>query len=192
VQNQFETSPKFTENKTFLSNSTVKPLYGNLLTLPVAGGLLFVEPVYTESTSGSSSYPQLADVLTAFGGKVGFAPTLADSINNLFSSTATTPNAPGSSSTTTPPTTTAPTTNSAGIPPPGGGGGVSPDLTKAVNDITKALQDIANAQQAKDFAALGSAYAELQTATTEFNAAKAAQSTSQSPSAPPPSPTPTH
>jgi hypothetical protein len=193
VQNQFETSPKFTENKTFLSNSTVKPLYGNLLTLPVANGLLFVEPVYTESTGGSSSYPQLADVLTAFGGKVGFAPTLADSIANLFSSTPTTPNAPGSSSSSTSPptsTTAPPSTNSAGVGPAGGGG--SADLTKAVNDITKALQDIANAQQSKDFAALGSAYQELQNATNEFNAAKAAQSSSQSPSAPPPSPTPTH
>ena len=194
VQNQFETSPKFTENKTFLSNSTVKPLYGNLLTLPVAGGLLFVEPVYTESTSGNSSYPQLADVLTAFGGKVGFAATLADSVNNLFSSTATTPNAPGSpSGTSTPSTsTTPPSTNSAGATTPGGGGAVSANLTKAVNDITKALQDIANAQQAKDFAALGSAYQELQNATNEFNQAKAALSTTQSPSAPPPSPTPTH
>ena len=199
VQNEFETSPKFTENKTLLSSSTVKPLYGNLLSLPVAGGLLFVEPVYTESISNnnnSSSYPQLAYVLTAFGGKVGFAATLDDSITNLFSSTATTsPNTPGSSSSTSPPsTTTAPsTTNSAGVPPPSGGGGtVSPSLTKAVADISKALQDIANAQQAKDFAALGSAYQELQTATNEFNAAKAATSTSNSPSTPPPSPTPSH
>jgi hypothetical protein len=193
VQNQFETSPKFTESKTFLSNSTVKPLYGNLLTLPVSGGLLFVEPVYTESTSGNSSYPQLADVLTAFGGRVGLAPTLLDSISNLFSSAPSTPNAPGSQSTTSPPTTTTapPTTNSAGVPT-GGGAGASPDLTKAVNDISKALQDIANAQQAKDFAALGSAYQELQNATNEFNAAKAASSGGQSPSAPPPSPTPTH
>ena len=58
-----------------------------------------------------------------------------------------------------------------------------------MNDITKALQDIANAQQAKDFAALGSAYAELQTATNEFNAAKAAMATTTTNPAPP---TPTH
>jgi hypothetical protein len=193
VQSQFETSPKFTENKTFLSNSTVKPLYGNLLTLPVAGGLLFVEPVYTESTGNSANgggYPQLADVLTAFGGKVGFAPTLQESISNLFSAAPTTPSSPGSSSTTSPPTTTTtapPSTNSAGVPPPGGGGGVPPALSKAVSDINKALQDIANAQQSKDFAALGNAYAELQTATNEFNAAQAAMSSTSNP--PPPTPT---
>jgi hypothetical protein len=194
VQSQFETSPKFTENKTFLSNSTVKPLYGNLLTLPVAGGLLFVEPVYTESTNANGAYPQLADVLTAFNGKVGFASTLADSVTNLFSSVATTPNAPGSPSANSPPPTSTSPPDSAGVTtPPGGGGTVSPSLAKAVADISKALQDIANAQAAKDFAALGSAYQELQNATNEFNTAKASMTTAPtSPSAPPPSPTPTH
>ncbi len=195
VQNQFEASPKFTTIKTFLSNSTVKPLYGNLLTLPVAGGLLFVEPVYTEPTN-SGGYPQLAEVLTAFNDKVGLAPTLDDSVTNLFSSAVTTPTGPGQTTGSSPPTTTTttPPSNSQGATTlPASGGTVSPSLDKAVADLSKALQDIANAQQNKDFAALGNAYQELQTATDEFNQAKADISTSTtSPSAPPPSPTPTH
>ena len=36
--------------------------YGNLLTLPVAGGLLYVEPVYIERAGQSASYPVLARV----------------------------------------------------------------------------------------------------------------------------------
>jgi len=193
VQNQFEASPKFTTLKTYLSNSTVKPLYGNLLTLPVAGGLLFVEPVYTEPTN-AGGYPQLAEVLTGFNNKVGLAPTLFDSVTNLFSSTVSTPTGPGSASSSSPPTnTTTPPPVSAGGTTPPAGGTVSPSLAKAVADITKALQDIANAQQAKDFAALGGAYQELQNATNEFNQAKANMTTSPaSPAVPPPSPTPTH
>ena len=43
-------------------NSTVKQ--GNLLTLPVGGGFLYVQPVYVQSTS-SGSYPLLQKVLVA-------------------------------------------------------------------------------------------------------------------------------
>ena len=37
--------------------------YGNLLTLPLAGGLLYVEPVYLRSVGGSTSFPLLQKVL---------------------------------------------------------------------------------------------------------------------------------
>ena len=38
----------------------------HLLTLPVAGGLLYVEPVYIERANQESSYPQLARVLVFY------------------------------------------------------------------------------------------------------------------------------
>ena len=56
---------------------------GNLLTLPVGGGLLYVQPVYVQGT-GSASYPVLRSVLTAFGNQVGFAPTLEESLDQTF------------------------------------------------------------------------------------------------------------
>lgn len=82
---------------TFLSNSTVSTqlnllreggtqvLMGNLLTLPVGGGLLYVQPVYVQATSGTQ-YPQLQYVLTSFGdgNTIGFAPTLEESLNQVF------------------------------------------------------------------------------------------------------------
>ncbi|MGN6445516.1 UPF0182 family membrane protein [Amnibacterium sp.] len=58
-------------------------IYGNLLTIPVGGGLLYVEPVYVKSSSGSS-YPLLRKVLTAFGGNVQIQDTLDQSLNALF------------------------------------------------------------------------------------------------------------
>ena len=39
---------------------------GNLLTLPVAGGLMYVEPVYARATEGAS-YPTLRKVIVSFG-----------------------------------------------------------------------------------------------------------------------------
>ncbi len=42
---------------------------GNLLTLPVAGGLMYVEPVYARATEGAS-YPTLRKVIVSFGDSV--------------------------------------------------------------------------------------------------------------------------
>ena len=58
-------------------------LNGNLLTLPVGGGMAYVQPVYLRST-GETSYPTLQRVLVAFGDKIGFAPTLDEALNQLF------------------------------------------------------------------------------------------------------------
>ena len=48
---------------------------GNLVTVPLGGGLLSVEPVYVQAsaTTNSGSYPQLKEVLTYYNGQVGFA-----------------------------------------------------------------------------------------------------------------------
>ena len=63
------------------------PVYGNLLTLPVGeGGLLYVEPVYIERTGQSTSFPQLARVLVSYNGQVGYAPTLAGALDQVFGS----------------------------------------------------------------------------------------------------------
>ena len=53
------------------------------MTLPVGGGLLYVQPVYVQGKSGTS-YPLLRFVLTSFGDKIGFAPTLQGSLDQLF------------------------------------------------------------------------------------------------------------
>ncbi len=56
---------------------------GNLLTLPVGGGLLYVQPVYVRST-GDTSYPLLRKVLVAFGDKIAFEDTLDAALDSIF------------------------------------------------------------------------------------------------------------
>ena len=56
---------------------------GNLLTLPVGGGLLYVQPVYVQSTA-ETSYPLLRKVLVAFGDKIAFEDTLDAALDELF------------------------------------------------------------------------------------------------------------
>jgi uncharacterized membrane protein (UPF0182 family) len=57
---------------------------GNLLTLPVGGGLLYVQPAFVQSTGGGTSYPLLRKVLVAFGDQLAFEDTLAEALDTLF------------------------------------------------------------------------------------------------------------
>ena len=57
--------------------------FGNQLTLPVGEGFLHVEPIYLQSTSGTS-YPQLRVVVVSFGGRVAWAQSLEGALDQLF------------------------------------------------------------------------------------------------------------
>ena len=61
--------------------------YGNLLTLPLGGGLLYVQPVYVQRP-GRAPFPLLQKVLVAFGDKIGFADTLQCALDQVFKAAA--------------------------------------------------------------------------------------------------------
>ena len=83
VSNKFKTTDSVSQTLNLLSQQSTDVVRGNLLTLPVGGGLLYVQPVYVQGKSGTS-YPLLRFVLTSFGDKIGFAPTLQGSLDQLF------------------------------------------------------------------------------------------------------------
>lgn len=56
------------------------PRYGNLLTLPVAGGLVYIEPIYVVRTTGAGSFPILQYVIVKYGDKVGIGDNLAEAL----------------------------------------------------------------------------------------------------------------
>lgn len=58
--------------------------YGNLLTLPVGGGLLYVQPVYTQRQGSTGSYPLLRFVVVRFGETVGVGDTLQEALDQVF------------------------------------------------------------------------------------------------------------
>lgn len=83
VQNAFNSDQQIGLELNLLNTQGSNVIRGNLLTLPVGGGLLYVQPVYIQST-GSTSYPVLRYVLTAFGDQIGFARTLEESLDQTF------------------------------------------------------------------------------------------------------------
>lgn len=58
--------------------------FGNLLTLPMGNGLLYVEPIYTERTGNAGSYPALTFVVVRFGEHVGIGVTLQEALDEVF------------------------------------------------------------------------------------------------------------
>ena len=83
VQNNFNADSNVSSLLNLLRQGSTRVLNGNLLTLPVGGGLLYVQPVYIEST-GETSYPLLQKILVAFGDQIAFEDTLELALDALF------------------------------------------------------------------------------------------------------------
>jgi uncharacterized membrane protein (UPF0182 family) len=169
---------------TLLSNSNQSQvLFGNLISLPVGDGMLYVEPVYVKSGQ-QDAVPLLQKVLMSYGDGgtyVVLANNLKDGLDKLV--------AQGKSN--QPPTNTPPANNTE---PPNTGNGQQPALTgqlaQAAAALDKAIADVKTAQASGDFVRYGQALQALDTAMTNFqNAQKAAGTTpTTGPSVPPSTP----
>ncbi|MBV9060526.1 MAG: UPF0182 family protein [Pseudonocardiales bacterium] len=163
VQNRFVSSAEVSKELNLLRQSETDVRFGNLLTLPVGGGLLYVEPVYIERANRQATFPQLNRVLVAYGDRIGYDPTLRGALNQVFGAGA-------GDATASPGQQTRPP-NQGAVPPPVSAGTANQDLHQAVADIASALQRLHQAQAAGDFAAQGKALADLDAASKRFDAA---------------------
>lgn len=151
VQNNFNADPEVSKELNLLSQGSTNVLKGNLLTLPVGGGLLYVQPVYVQST-GNTSYPLLKKILVAFGDKIAFEDTLTQALDVLFGGDAgvdvptNATDVPAADAGTTTGTTT-PATNVA--------------LATALQDAKTAIADREAARVSGDWTAYGEADARL-------------------------------
>ena len=68
----------------FLNQGSSAATYGNLLTLPMGNGLLYVAPVYTMRQGTTGSYPALRFVVVRFGEHVGIGATLQEALDSVF------------------------------------------------------------------------------------------------------------
>jgi uncharacterized protein len=68
----------------FLNQGAATATFGNLLTLPLGDGLLYVTPVYTQRQGSTGSYPALRFVIVRFGQSVGIGDTLKQALDQVF------------------------------------------------------------------------------------------------------------
>jgi uncharacterized membrane protein (UPF0182 family) len=170
VANDFESNADVAQELTLLRSGDAEAQLGNLLTLPVGGGLLYVQPVYVARATGEAAYPLLRRVLVQFGDSIGFDDTLQGALDQIFEGDAgaVTEEPPGGVD-EEPPTdgeTTPPDTEE--TPPPTDTPTTTPtqpaDLTAALQDIEQAWADARAAQAAGDWAAYGEALERLDAA----------------------------
>lgn len=155
VASNFEAKPVVANSLSLLRQGGSDVVLGNLLTLPVGGGLLYVQPVYVRATSNAASYPLLQKVLVSFGDQIGYDDTLRGALDQVFG---------GNSGTST---STGTTTK------PGKAGSKEAALAAALQSASQALADGQAALAKGDFAAYGLAQSRLKSA---IAAAIAAQS----------------
>lgn len=158
IQNAYDTNQTIASQLNVLNLSDSTVIRGNLLTLPVGGGLLYVQPVYIQG-SGGANYPVLRFVLTAFGNRVGFAPTLAESLDQTFGGDSAAKVAGGDQS--------ADKNKGGGDQQNQAESEPSKQLASALQDANHAIQDGQNALKNNDWAAYGESQKRLNDALTK-------------------------
>jgi uncharacterized membrane protein (UPF0182 family) len=147
VSSNFEAKPEVATSLSLLRQGGADVVLGNLLTLPVGNGLLYVQPVYVRATGNTAAYPLLQKVLVSFGDQIGFSETLQGALDQVFG---------GSSGTTTAnnqPET--PTSNTAGS---------SKEIRSAIASLQSAFAELESAQKRLDGAAEDRARARVKAA----------------------------
>jgi uncharacterized membrane protein (UPF0182 family) len=161
VQQNMTSTPDVRKDLTQFRSDNSKPVYGNLLSLPVGGGMLYVEPLYIRSTT-DGSYPLMRKVLVSYGKFVAYEDTLQAGIDSLVKqATGQVPPA------TAPPTSGQPPTTGTSSPP-------SSAVSEAAGKIQQAIGDLRAAQQSGDFDKYGQALKALDDAVKAYQAAQQA------------------
>lgn len=147
VQSQFNSEQDIAETISLLKRGDSQVEYGNLLTVPLDGGLLYVEPVYVRG--GGLKYPLLRKVLVTYGGNTAFEDTLDEALNKVFETEGSTTEPPaddGDEGTDEPPTSGDPT------------------VQQALEDAQKAFDEGQQALKDGDWEAYGRAQQDLEDA----------------------------
>jgi len=142
VQSTFESDPGISSQLSLYRQNGSKVIEGDLITLPVAGGLIYEEPFYIQAAGASGStftgsYPVLKRIAVSFDGNIGFGPTLRTALSQVI---------PGLG-----------TGTSSGGPGGSGSGTGTGSVSAAVrNYLAQAESDYAEAQAALKHGDLGS------------------------------------
>ncbi|WP_335990977.1 UPF0182 family membrane protein [Glycomyces sp. MUSA5-2] len=155
--------------------------WGNLLTLPIGDGILYLEPMYLRRQAGGQGedLPVLTNVAISYGGYVGFAPTFEEALNMVVMKYVS--GAPseaeqtegedgGESPSETPsetPTTEAPTTEAPDTAEP-------PEVEAAIDNVLAAQAAYEEAQASGTNEEQGRALDDLLAALDQLEAARAA------------------
>jgi len=167
VQNAFESFTTASKELSLFRQGGSSVIPGNLIALPLAGGLLYEEPIYIQAAGGAStgSYPTLRRVFVYFAGQVVYGTSLQNALAQVFTGLP-----------------------SAGPGIPSGGGAVSAAVRRYLQQAEQAYATAQAALRSGDFSAYGKAIASMKQALD--NAQRAARTGSGAAPGGAPSPSP--
>jgi uncharacterized membrane protein (UPF0182 family) len=164
VHNDFRAFPAASTEISLLDQHGSTVDEGNLLTLPLGGGFVYVEPLYVRSTA-ATSFPTLKRVLVSFNGTVAYEPTLGQALDVAF----------GAAAATQPPAQQQ-------QPPPSSGGGTSSTVSTLITQLAAAQADADKALRAGDLSGYADAEKRVASLIAQLStASKATASPSPSP-----------
>jgi uncharacterized membrane protein (UPF0182 family) len=138
VHNDFRTFPAAATQIALLDQRGSRVNEGNLLTLPLGGSFVYIEPIYVRS-SAATSFPTLKRVLVSWNGTIAYESSLGEALDVAFGTT---------------PTKPSPTT---GEPGPPSTGGVSAQVSRLVGQLKQAQADAQAALRSGDLTAYAEA-----------------------------------
>ena len=171
IYNVITGNATITQNLTLFNGSGGQSnvLHGNLLTLPLGGSFVYMEPLYNQSANGGKGvYPILVRVIVYYGDRIGYGATLADALTDFLPGHFTGETLQG----TTPNPSTSATPS--GSPTPSGsstpGTSSSPPTSQQalLAQLNSAFSDLVAAQSRGDFQAAGVAQGKVDALLSEY------------------------
>ena len=157
AKNAIEANRDVAQQLSLLRQGGSSTISGNLLTLPVAKGIIYVQPYYVQST-GADAYPTLQLITVAYGDKIGFGKTLDAALTSVFGD--------GASNNDN---------NNGNVK--GDGGTVTPQVQRLAAAAQTAFQNAQQALGAGDYAKAGEYQDQLKSLLTQLAAATKATAT---------------
>jgi hypothetical protein len=82
VAAQIDATPAVSQQVSLLNQNGSSALLGNVLMIPVADSLLYIQPLYVESSR--NAFPELQRVIAVYGKQASIQPTLAGALTQVF------------------------------------------------------------------------------------------------------------
>ena len=84
IEKRIDQNTEISKELTLLDQQGSSVIRGNLLTIPIEESILFVEPIYIQSTGEDNNLPEVKRVIVAYGNEIVMKKTLEEGLDQIF------------------------------------------------------------------------------------------------------------
>jgi uncharacterized membrane protein (UPF0182 family) len=185
IQSRISQNPAISAQVSLWDQAGSQVLYGNLIVIPVQDSIIYLEPIYLQSTGSSNSIPEFTKIVVASPTTVAWGNSLSEALTALLAG------GTGADKTNGPTPTPGPNPSPGATPGPQPSGGPLPADVAALVEYANQHYDAAQAAlRAGDFATYGTEIAKVEQALRQLSVKTGTPAPSAAPATPAPSPVP--